>query len=235
MYYKLSNIAEKNVVETTFGRKIEHPNLYAPKLVVNGLGEDNLFIITGNDDSCIHIAIWGLMPNQFKEDWISFQRIMNTLNIDRENFQESDWIHQSLVQRRCLIIVTGYFSHYLQNGITYPYYISLKSEEPFLLGGVYSELEDGFLSCSPLTCKALPPTSRFHNLNDQMPLAIPESITQEWLSPETDTELIKEIINNPPAMNYKANPIAKEFFKEDIVYESMLQPVYYDGIPDGTE
>lgn len=202
-----------------------------PKLIINGLGEDNLSIITSEESHLINIAIWGLMPKGHREEWSSFQNVTNTLNISKEMLHGSKWMLDSLADGRCLIIVTGFFSYYVQNGEIYPYYISLKSGKPFMLGGIYNQLEDGFLCCSPLTVKAAPVVSKFHNVDDQMPLAIPESVSDEWLSGKTDVDLIEKIIENPPGMDFRANPIAKEFFKNNIVYDSILQPVFYENVP----
>jgi putative SOS response-associated peptidase YedK len=232
MFYKLSNTAKLHELEGEFEKKFKYPALYTPRLVINGLGEDNLSIITNKESHLINIAIWGLMPDGYKEEWSTFQNATNTLNISKEMLYSSKWMLESLEEGRCLIIVNGFFTYYVQNGVIYPYYVALKSGKPFLLGGIYNKLEDGFLSCSPLTVKARPMVSKFHNVDDQMPLAIPDSVSDEWLSGKTHVGLIEKIIDNPPSMDFRANPIAKEFFKNNIVYDSILQPAYYENLLD---
>lgn len=234
MYYKLSNIAKRKEIEETFELEFKYPNLYNPQLVVNGYQEDNLYVVTNEGSNCISMAIWGLMPQGFNEDWSTFQNVMNTLSLSKEAIAQSPWIKNAFETNRCLILVTGFFTYFLQDGETYPYYVSLKSQKPFFLAGIYTQLEDGFLSCALLTTEATYPMKSFHNINNQMPLAIPESIATEWLSNDSDQDLIQNIVKNPPNLDYRANPIAKEFFTKDILYKSILQPVYYDNIPEGT-
>lgn len=235
MYYKLSNIAKRKEIEREFELEFKYPNLYNPKLVVNGYQEDNLYVITNENPNIISMAIWGLLPNGFNEDWSTFQNAMNTLSLSQEAISQSTWIEEIFKAQRCLLIATGYFTYYYHDGETYPYYVSLKSQKPFFLGGIFTELADGFLSCALLTTQAKEPITNFHNINNQMPLVIPESIATEWLSSDDNLETVQNIVRNPPQTDYRANPIAKEFFTRDILYKSILQPVYYDDIPTGIE
>ena len=233
MIYKLSNAAEMEQVEKEFGLKFKYPALYSPEIVINGLQEANLSILTMENACEIEFAIWGLLPENYKEDWLVFQRMANTLNVTLYDLETIDWMGDTLKKGRCLIVVTGFFTYLIRDGKTYPYHIGTASGKPFYLAGVYQELDDGFLSCSLVTTIADSFLKHFHDIGNAMPLIVPDSVVDVWLSEKTQVRTIENIIKNPPRVKLRANPIAKDFFKNDIIYDSILQPVFYEGIPQG--
>ncbi|MBS9464296.1 SOS response-associated peptidase family protein [Flagellimonas sp. 389] len=235
MVYKLSNAAEKSIIEEKFESFFKYPNLYQPQLVIDGLVESTVSICTMENPDVIDYAIWGLMPNRYKESWQIFQNAGNTLNFDLEDLKGPIWTENLLQQARGLTIATGYFCYFLRNGEIYPYYVCLKNEEPFYLASIYTQLEDGFLSTGIITTKMDDYLASFHNLDKVQPLIIPESIAREWLDSSTTLKTIENIIKNPPRLELKANPIAGEFFKNNILYDTILQPVHYDDLSRGME
>lgn len=235
MIYKLSNVVERGRIEKDLGLLIKYPNLYAPQLVVNGFEETNLSIITAENSQTLDLAIWGLMPANYKEDWSTFQSVSNTLNVNPDQLKNISWMRNTMKERRCLILVSGFFCYYLRRNKIYTYYVSQPEEAPFFLGGIWNQLDDGFLSCALITTKSNKFISSFHNVDNQMPLIITDGLQETWLSEITDKQDIENMIQNPPNPRLRANPIANDFFKNNIIYESMLQPVYYDDIPEGGE
>ncbi|WP_422082050.1 SOS response-associated peptidase [Ulvibacterium sp.] len=232
MYFKLSNIAKREQMERLFEVSFKHPNLYRPEVVINGLNESNLPVITSLEPHTISLAIWGLLPKGYHEDWSIFQNSSNTLNIDESQLDSDLWFVSAFEQRRCLILVTGFFTSYLRNGEVYPYYVGLKSEAPFFLAGIYNVLDDGFITCSLLVGKANEYVKRFQNVVDHMPIIIGQSKADQWLDRDTPLEQAKSLVRAPQKFNLRANPIAKEFFNRNISYDSMLEPYDYPDLPD---
>ncbi|RKN75122.1 SOS response-associated peptidase [Ulvibacterium marinum] len=233
MYFKLSNIAKREQMEGLFEVSFKHPHLYKPEVVINGLTETNLPIITTMDPHQISFAIWGLLPKDYHDDWSIFQNTCNTLNIEESQLDSELWFVSAFEQRRCLILVTGFFTSYLRNGEVYPYYIGLKSEEPFFLAGIYNVLEDGFITCSLLVGEASSFVKRFQNVVDCMPIIIPRKQARLWLDKGTSPDKAKQLVREPKRLNLHANPIAKEFFNRNISYDSMLEPYDYPNLPPG--
>lgn len=235
MFYKLSNAAKKSQIEKDLNLRFKYPNLYSPNLIINGLTEASISIVTMRDREEINLAIWGLLPQNYKEDWNTFQEASNTLNLNLDQIRSNQWMKSALEHRRSLILVSGFFSYLLRNDKLYTYYISLPSDKPFFIAGIYNQLNDGFLSCSVVTTNANAFIKGYHNVDNQMPLIIPESVVDTWLSADTNSEDINNIISNPPGPVLRSNPIAKDFFNKNIVYNSILQPVHYDDIPEGKQ
>ena len=235
MFYKLSNAADKEQIEEDLNLKFKYPNLYTPSMVINGLDEATVPMVTMENKEEIDFAIWGLLSENYKEDWAFFQEANNTLNVQLEHLKNIDWIKPAFHYRRALILVTGFFCYLLKKGVIYPYYVSMTNDKPFYIGGIYNELEDGFLSCALITTKANSFITNFHNIDNQMPLVITDAVVETWLSENTELDALENIITNPPNAKLRANPVEKVFFKERIVYDSFLNPVHYKDIPEGGE
>lgn len=52
----------------------------------------------------------------------------------------------------------------------------------------------------------------------------------EWLDLSTPIDRVKQILGKQVRGKFKAHTIEKEFYKNDILYDSMLQPVSYKNI-----
>jgi len=231
MYYKLSNTADLKSLEDEFGIQMRHAKLYKPAQVIHGLNEETILVITCENSDCMMPAIWGILPEEFLDDWCVFQNISNTLNLDESSFYNGSWCQPALKERRCLIVVTGFFTTYLHRGTIYPYYVKRDDNRPFCIAGIYNRLEDGFLTCSLITCKANGFISRIQNLGSQMPLILDDERRDYWLDQNLDEENIGKILKTPSENNLKAHLIAKEFFNQNITFESMLEPANYKDLP----
>ncbi|MBO0321429.1 SOS response-associated peptidase family protein [Muricauda sp. CAU 1633] len=216
MIYKLSNVAERTEIEEEFGLHFKYPHLYTPSAIIDGFKETNISVVTTEDKHKISFAIWGLMPQDFKEDWHIFQNNANTLNVQLQDLERVKWMKESFTKRRCLIIVSGFYTHLLKNGKMHTYYVSLENEKPFYLAGVYNVLEDGFQCCALVMAKTNAFVSSYHDISDLAPIIIPKAHADLWLANEFDIDNLKDIINNPPEVKLKAHLMADEFFKDTI-------------------
>ncbi|WP_189342991.1 SOS response-associated peptidase family protein [Winogradskyella epiphytica] len=216
-------------IESTFDAKFKFPLLYRTSPIINGLSEQSLPIITMDQSQSIDYAIWGLLPQNFNEGWESFQNLSNTLNMSLDNAQQLDWINNLLMDQRCAIIVSGFFTSYYYNGEIYPFYVYEKDHKPFALAGVYSILNDGFLTVSLLTSSLKDDLKGVHNLGNDFPIALSHHNYEEWLS--QDLDLSDEGIINLQKLELKAHTISKEFYKNDIVFDSILERAQYSKVP----
>ncbi|WP_036380232.1 SOS response-associated peptidase [Muricauda sp. MAR_2010_75] len=228
MIYKLSNAVERKQIEEEFGVHFKYPHLYTPSALIDGFRETNVCIVTMQNKRKISFAIWGLMPQNFKEDWHIFQNNANTLNVQLEDLEKVKWMKESFVKRRCLVIVSGFYTHLLKNGKTYTYYVTLQNGRPFYLAGVYNVLEDGFQCCALITTKTNTLISSYHDISNLAPIIIPKAQADLWLVDEFDIDNLKDIINNPPEVKLKAHLMADEFFKDTIPQDSILSPDFFE-------
>ena len=230
MFYKVSNTAKREKIEKEFELEFKYPEIYEPNPIINGLKESSLCVITSEKPYEINYGIWGVLPEKFEDEWSVFQNVSNNLNLNSYDIDNNNWHLEALNKRRCLIIVTGFFTSYLYKGTVYPYYVFSALKEPISLAGVYNQIEDGFITCSPILCEANKFIKNIHNINNEMPLVIDKKMRNEWLDTNSNIDLDYFIKQNC-ALNLRAHTIAKEFYKNDIIYNSVLEPVQYNNLP----
>ena len=224
MYFKLSNTADMKVLESEANALFKYPNLYEPRVVISGLTEVSIPIITMQEPNVISLSIWGLLPSNYQDDWELFQNLTNTLNIHTDSLNSKLWYANAMEDHRCLLPVTGYFTSVLKDGEIQPYFIESEDGRPLYLAGIFSVLEDGFITSTILTGPMDSFLGKYQNLVNFMPMLIPENRKDEWLETETKKKRAMEILSAPHGMDLKAKSIAKSLFNQDISYDSMLMP-----------
>ena len=224
MFYKLSNIADLNTICNTFNASFEFPDLYKRQLIIDGNNEESLPIITNSAPSTLKYAIWGLMPQNFKEDWTEFQNVSNTLNLPLRLIDELIWTKALFNNQRCVIITTGFFTSYIDNGKVHPFYVCRKHNLPFAIAGIYSQLEDGFLTTSILTSKKqVKNIKNIHNVGKAFPLVIAHKDIKSWFSKNMTYKTFKKSYFSPPKL--KAYPVSQKIYKGLMSDESILNNI----------
>jgi len=226
MIYKLSNEASTSEIEKEFGIPFRYPNLYTPNPLINGFNETNISVVTMENKNEITFAIWGLMPQDFKEDWYIFQDNANTLNVQLDELENVSWMKDSFKERRCVIIVTGFYTHLLDNGNTCSYYIQQESEKPFYLAGTYNMLNDGFLCAALMVGKTDTFVSNYHNISNLAPIIVPKEKVSVWLNDGHDMESLKGIIERPHNTKLKAKRISNEFFLKNLTSNYQIDSLF---------
>ncbi len=232
MIKQVSNTAEREYLEKNIGIPFKYPKLYTPNSVIDGNYESTISVITTDNPNHISFAIWGVLPPDYNDDWEDFQKVLSTLTVTKKQLSSDELFVPTLQQRRCLVIVTGFFIYHLHNGSLHPYYVYQETKKPFCLGGIYNTLSDGFITSSIIVTESHGIISKIQNLSNDMPLVIPEGFYNTWLDRNATKSEINNVLNHITLQKFKAHPIAKEFFKNKISYESMLDPVYYKNIPN---
>ncbi|MFS4482255.1 SOS response-associated peptidase family protein [Hyunsoonleella sp. 2307UL5-6] len=226
MYYKLSNIATIEDMELVFDMPLKYPHIYQKNPLINGLKEELLPVITADNTQEIQFGIWGILPQGYKEDWSVYQKTQNTLNF---NINELEYSDKFSLEKRCVIIVTGFFLTYLSKGEIYPFYAYPKSKTPFAIAGVYNTTYDGYITVSLILTNISKKASKYHNISKRIPLIISGDNYNNWLSSNYN-----DIIENPnqefDALNFQCHPIAREFYKNSILFESFLDPSDYESL-----
>nr|WP_321416010.1 SOS response-associated peptidase family protein [uncultured Allomuricauda sp.] len=226
MIYKLSNEADKDAIEKEFGIPFRYPNLYTPSPLINGFNETSISVVTMENPNDITFAIWGLMPQDFKEDWHIFQDNANTLNVKMEELESVSWMRDSFTQRRCLIIVTGFYTHLLENGNTCTHYIFQPSEKPFYLAGTYNILNDGFVCAALLVDKPDPFITNYHNISNSTPVIVTQEQADTWLNPYADRASLYSIVKKPTSIPLQAERISNEHFLKNLTSNLQIDSLF---------
>lgn len=154
----------------------------------------------------IHLFSWGLIPNWIKSPAEAVTISNSTINARAETMFEKPAFKEAARERRCLVLVDGFFEHHHKNGKVFPYHIRLKNDEPMVLAGLWDEWVDrasGLVrrTYTVVTTRANPMMARIHNNpkaseGPRMPLILPKSAEHDWLKPiheKADQDFIESL------------------------------------------
>jgi len=146
-------------------------------------------VIAQEDPSRVQLMQWGLIP-AWSRDREEAERIRKgTYNARSETLHEKPSFKEPLSRGRCLIIAGGFFEWQLVNDIKIPWYISLKSGDPFVFAGLCDTWRnplDGEIlrSCSIITTQANPLMEKIHNTRKRMPVILNKESETDWITGE---------------------------------------------------
>jgi putative SOS response-associated peptidase YedK len=124
---------------------------------------------------------WGLIP-----EWSpDFSTKLSTINAKSESIFESRLYKKAIVQRRCIVPVSGFFEWKREGTTKRPFKIYLKDSPIMSLAGIWTAWRAGTpeeqRSFSILTTAANEFMSQIH---DRMPVILEKKQWDEWLDPE---------------------------------------------------
>jgi putative SOS response-associated peptidase YedK len=196
------------MLELNFRLPLKYPNIYKSRLVIDGLKEQSIAIITMDEPNYITEGIWGILPQGFEGDWEKFQKLKTTLHTNTEEISKTILYKEALEKRRCLILVTGFYIHQLIDNEINTYLVEKDTAAPFTLAGIYNILEDGFVTSTVINTEMNDLLASEKNIYDCMPLEIPLLFKNLWLNPTTNMEDIQHIVSKPYLTEFKIQKIA---------------------------
>jgi len=156
-------------------------------------------VIAMEDPSKVQLLQWGLIPA-----WISSREQAEkirkgTYNARAETLHEKPSFREPLSSGRCLVIAGGFFEWQLVNGRKIPWYIRLKSGEPFAFAGLYDSWRDPVSgettrTFTIITTAAGPLMERIHNTKHRMPVLLRNEQEQDWISGDISLFKLKHIL-----------------------------------------
>jgi putative SOS response-associated peptidase YedK len=162
---------------------------------------------TGREWTHVH---WGLIPSWAKDPSMGAKMI----NARGETVAEKPSFRAALKRRRCLVPADGFYEWKRTGSSKQPYYIRLRSQEPFAFAGLWetwsapdgSEIE----SCTVITTS---PNELMANLHDRMPVILPPEDYEQWLGTGKDAdakeiEQLRHLIRPFDAEQMEAYPVS---------------------------
>lgn len=203
-YYVKSKVNIKALRERFSAEFDGQPEQLPEYETISGFAHPMLPVIDCEEPGKIHLMEWGLVPHWVKDEHTASEMRNLTLNARSETLFEKPSF-RSILTHRCLILVNGFYewqTHATQKAKT-PYYIHLKSQELFAMGGLYDEwvntttgeITKGF---SIITVEANPLMAIIHNTKRRMPLILPANTEKDWLQKGMNEGEIKNLITQYP-------------------------------------
>jgi len=147
----------------------------------------------------LHLCQWGLVPLWARDAAAADDIRAKTLNAKGETVFEKPSFRGSILTKRCLLPVSGFFEWREVSKVKYPYFIRLKEEGLFSLGCIYAVWTDRQTgeqrqTFSIITTAANPLMEKIHNLKRRMPLIIGRDDEVAWADPDLGAEGIRKLI-----------------------------------------
>lgn len=152
----------------------------------------------------VHLR-WGLIPS-----WAKDPKLGNKLiNCRSETVFEKPSFRAAVKSRRCLILADGYYEWKTEGKTKQPYHITLKSQEPFWMAGLWEKwrFEDiDIESCTVITTEA---NDYLQSIHHRMPVIIKKETMDIWLDQTvSDQKTLAGLFSPYPAGEMQLNAVS---------------------------
>jgi putative SOS response-associated peptidase YedK len=212
--YHTSLARSADYLEKRFQAKFEQRNLFEPIYHHSGFSTPLHPVIANESVQSISLFQWGLVPFWTKDE-VSAERIRTeTLNAKAETIHQKPSFRASIITKRCLVLVDGFYEWREEGKKKYPYYISLASNDAFALAGIWDrwlnnrtgEVKETF---SIVTTRANPLLERIHNTRKRMPVILRREDETKWLEKDLDRAAIGSVLGPYDATQMQARTVSK--------------------------
>jgi putative SOS response-associated peptidase YedK len=143
-------------------------------------------VITNENPTQVILMNWGLIPFWTKYNETAHRIKQLALNARSETIFEKPMFRQSILSKRCMVVVDGFFEWRHTNNKSYPYYISLTNHQPFALAGIWDKWQNPgtgieSLTFSVITTEANPLMAQIHNTKKRMPAILSMENEKKWI------------------------------------------------------
>lgn len=185
-------------------------------------------LVVYSDGSARHLDQfrWGLVPSWAKDASVGSRMI----NARAETVATKPAYRKAFEGRRCLVPADGFYEWKAQPGSKkkQPYFIHRPDGEPFAFAGLWEQWKgpkkakgagaeepsgelppaEPLRSCTIITTSA---NEKMRELHDRMPVILPRSAWDAWLSPdEHDTDLLGKLLVPAPSEIIAFHPVSTE-------------------------
>ncbi len=148
---------------------------------------------------------WGFVPSWSKELKTGYAMI----NARAETVATNKTFKHSFESRRCLVVADGFYEWKKEGAVKTPFYIHLKSGQPFGFAGLYnirtSPEGETMYTCTIITTVANEALAPIH---DRMPVIERPDNYQQWLDPHSlDPDTAYSYLQPIPAQELEVYPV----------------------------
>jgi putative SOS response-associated peptidase YedK len=171
---------------------------------------------------------WGLLPH-----WASDRKIAwKLINARAETVAKIRPFRDAYRQRRCLIPVDGFYEWKKIGRVKQPFLISMKSSEPFTLGGLWENWKDPESGDWVRTFTIITTVANelVGELHDRMPLIIAREDQERWLNEGPD-----DLLRPYPAEAMTMWPVSTRVNAPKNEGADLIEPVELPAEPDAED
>lgn len=167
----------------------------------------------------LHLLRWGLVPH-----WAKDPSIGAKLNNARgETVAEKPSFREAFKRRRCLVPASGFYEWKAEGKAKQPYYISLRTDDPMALAGLWESWPAPDGSILRTVCIVTTSANELMApIHDRMPVIIAPEQWQAWL---TEREAAQDLVAaGVPAERLQAWPVSNRVSKVAEQDEALIEP-----------
>jgi putative SOS response-associated peptidase YedK len=152
----------------------------------SGFDLPKLPIITNDHPDRIQLFTWGLIPFWVRDMKTAEEVRVKTMNARAESIFEKPSFRHAAEKQHCLVLADGFFEWQEFEGKNYPYYIRLRTHEPFAMAGLWDSWKNPgtgevLQTYTVITTKANPLMEQIHNKKKRMPVILPRDKERFWV------------------------------------------------------
>jgi len=152
----------------------------------SGFDLPKLPIITNDRPDRIQLFTWGLIPFWVGDMKTAEEVRVKTMNARAESIFEKPSFRHASEKQHCLVLADGFFEWQEFDGKNYPYYIRLRTHEPFAMAGLWDSWKNPgtgevLQTYTVITTKANPLMEQIHNKKKRMPVILPRDKERFWV------------------------------------------------------
>lgn len=235
-------IPELELLEKHFGIARRPSTVFKRVYHVSGFDQPLLPVIPNSPPFHIQMFQWGLIPFWVKDTTTANQIQGRTINARAETLYEKPSFRHLIPRKRCLVLANGFFEWRHYRGQKYPYYIQLKSHEPFAFAGLWDTWKDPITkqpvyTFTIITTQANALLAKIHNNRKRMPIILKQSDEQQWLKPELSKADVESILVPYDSILMEAHPVSKLLTTRgvDTNTPQVIAPAQYEELPSLTD
>ncbi len=138
-------------------------------------------VIVESDHRILKLMKWGLVPFWAKDEKIGYKMI----NARAEGIESKPSFRDPFKKRRCLVLADGFYEWKRVDAKTkVPYFIRLKSGEPFAFAGLWDRWDNGVELLESFTIITTENNELMAPIHNRMPVILHEKDEAAWLDPE---------------------------------------------------
>lgn len=194
----------------------------APRYHATATDHPNLAVITNEHPEEISMHSWGLIPSWAKNPNEAVKLSNQTFNAPGETIFDKPAFKEPARNKRCLILLDGFYVHHYIDKLAFPYHIQLRSELPFSVAGLWDEWVDrdsGQIkrTVSIVTTTANELLAKISNdpkseSGPRMPVILSRASERDWLMPmekKADREFLLSLCKPYAAADLMAYTVAR--------------------------
>ena len=187
MCYNVSTKKVGKLTEKQFKAKIDSAITLPTNYYLSGFTQPLVPIISALQPDIITAFNWGLIPDFCKTEMDAKDMQTKTLNAKSETVFTLPSFKSSIREKRCLILVDGFYEWRTIGKQKYPYFIKYKDNNVFAMGGIFNDwvnkqTGEQTKTFSIITTPANDVMAKIHNTKLRMPFILPKGAEHEWLN-----------------------------------------------------